>query len=89
VIIWQLAKKLQSGNFTGFEWVDPTDITSTFDTPEISADGNSLTIGDHNGSTAKKGDLAYIITVELDGTTHTSRNSQPEALMRDPVIINR
>jgi hypothetical protein len=55
VIIWQLAKKLQSGNFTGFEWVDPTGITSTFDTPEISADGNSLTIGDHNGSTAKKG----------------------------------
>jgi hypothetical protein len=88
-IRWELDSSLDLGDFTSFTWVDPTGTTSTFDAPEISADGNSLTIGDHNGPTAKKGGLAYIITVELDGSIYTSNNIQAAALMRDPIIINK
>lgn len=89
VITWKLAKKLRPGDFVSFEWVDPTGIASTFDTPEISADGNSLTIGDHNGPTGKKGNLAYIIQVELNGVIYTSRTTSPEGVVKDPIIINR
>lgn len=88
-IRWELDSSLDLGDFTSFAWVDPTGTASTFDAPEISADGNSLTIGDHNGPTAKKGALAYIITVELNNTTYTSRVNQTEMLVRDPIIINK
>lgn len=89
VITWKLAKSLQTGDFTSFEWVDPSNTSGTFDAPEISPDGNSLTIGDHNGPSGKKGNLAYIIKIELDGVTYTSRSNAMEGVVKDPVIINR
>ncbi len=89
VITWKLAKALQSGDFTSFEWVDPSNMSGTFDTPEISPDGNALAIGDHNGPTGKKGNLAYIITIDLGGVTYTSRTITTQQMVNDPVIINR
>lgn len=88
-IRWELDSSLDAGDFTSFTWVDSTGTASTFDAPEIAADGNSLTIGDHNGPTAKKGDLAYIITVDLNGTLHTSRSTTSAMLIGDPIIINK
>ncbi len=88
-IRWELDSTLDAGDFTSFTWVVPTGTPSTFDVPEISADGNSLTIGDHNGPTAKKGDLAYIITVDLNGTVYTSRTTEAAMLVKDPIIINK
>ncbi|MEO6154235.1 MAG: hypothetical protein ABIP16_00730 [Thermomonas sp.] len=89
VITWKLAKALQSGDFTSFAWVDPSNASGTFDTPEISPDGNALTIGDHNGPAGKKGHLAYIITIELGGVSYSSRTSATQQMIKDPVIINR
>ena len=89
VITWKLAKRLETGDFISFEWVDATASTGTFDAPEISPDGNSLTIGDHNGPSGTKGNLAYIIKIELDGVTYTSRSNAMEGVVKDPVIINR
>ena len=89
VITWKLAKKLRAGDFLSFQWVDPSNTSGTFDAPEISADGNSLTIGDHNGPDAKKGNLAYIITFELNGVIYTSRTTSAEGVVKDPIIINR
>ncbi len=89
VITWRLAKALQAGDFTSFEWVDALAAAGTFDAPEIAPDGNALTIADHNGSSAKKGNLAYIITVDLKGTTYTSRIQQTSAMAKDPIIINK
>ncbi len=89
VIIWKLAKRLTAGDFISFEWADPGNASGTFDTPEISADGNSLTIGDHNGPTGRKGELAYTIKVELDGVVYTSRNNEKEGMVKGPIIINR
>ncbi len=89
IITWKLSKRLEMGDFTSFEWVDPNSTSGTFDAPEIAPDGNSITMGDHNGSSGKKGSLAYIIKVELDGVTYSSRTSEPEAIEKDPVIINR
>lgn len=88
-IRWELDSSLDAGDFTSFTWVDPTGTASTFDAPEISADGNSLSIGDHNGPTAKKGDLAYIITVDLNATVYTSRTTEAAMLVKDPIIINK
>ncbi len=89
VITWKLAKALQTGDFTSFQWVDPLAAAGTFDAPEISPDGNALTIGDLNGASAKKGGLAYIIIVEMAGVTYTSRIDQTSAMAKDPIIINR
>lgn len=89
VITWKLAKRLRAGDFISFEWADPGIASGTFDTPEISADGNSLTISDHNGPTGKKGDLAYIIKVELNGVIYTSHRSAKEGMVKGPIIINR
>lgn len=89
VITWKLAKQLEQGDFISFEWVDPTPAPGTFDAPEISPDGNSMTIGDHNGQGARKGNLAYVIKVELNGTIYTCKTVSTQGIMRDPVIINK
>ncbi len=89
VITWKLAKSLQTGDFTSFQWVDPLAAAGTFDAPEIAPDGNSLSIGDHNGTSAKKGALRYIITVDMAGVIYTSRIDQTSAMAKDPIIINR
>lgn len=89
VITWKLTKALQTGDFTSFEWVDPQAAAGTFDAPEIAPDGNALTIADHNGISAKKGNLAYVITVVMNGATYTSRIEQTSAMAKDPIIINR
>ncbi len=88
-IVWQLDKSLEAGNFTNFEWADGA-AASSFDAPEISPDGNSLRIGDHNGNaTRKNAKHAYVITVEFGGHFYTSRTQSPDSTVRDPVIINR
>ncbi len=88
-IVWKLDSSLTSGDFTSFTWVDPNAVPGTFDAPEITPDGDWLTVGDHNGPTARKGDLAYIITVEMGGVLYTSRTSSSAVMVKDPVIINR
>ena len=89
-IVWQLDKTLEAGNFTSFEWLDLPATAGTFDSPDISPDGNSLRIGDHNGKTAPKNIRhAYIVTVEFGGVVYTSRTHSPAATIRDPIIINR
>lgn len=90
VIRWQLEQmNLSKADFTSFEWVDAASTSGTFDTPEIAPDGNSMTMGDHNGPGAKKGDLAYILKVEIDGVVYTSRTNGAEGVYKDPIIINR
>jgi hypothetical protein len=89
VITWKLAKQLEQGDFVSFEWVDPTAASGTFDAPEIAPDGNSITIGDHNGPSGKKGNLAYIIKVEMNGTIYTSRTTSEDLMVKDPIIINK
>ncbi len=89
VITWKLAKQLEQGDFISFDWVDPAVATGTFDAPEIAPDGNSMTIGDHNGPSGKKGNLAYVIQVDVNGTIYSSRTNSPEGIARDPIIINK
>lgn len=88
-IVWKLDSSLNLGDFSSFTWVDPNAVPGTFDAPEITPDGNWLTVGDHNGPTAKKGNLAYIITVEMGGVLYTSRTNTSALMVKDPVIINR
>lgn len=88
-IVWKRDSSLNLGDFTSFTWVDPNTVTGTFDDPEITPDEDWLTIGDHNGPTAKKDDHAYINTVEMDGVLYTSRTDTSALIVKDPVIINR
>lgn len=88
-IVWQLDKTLEAGNFLSFEWQGTVPVPGTFDTPEITPDGNSLTIGVHNGKKENKGSYAYVLTVEFGGRTYTSRTQPPDSTIKDPIIINR
>ena len=91
VITWNLDQALRRGNFTSFTWSDPPPPAGIFGNPEISPDGNSLTLRNLNNAPAKSGgEFGYIITVELDGTTYTSEETtSTNGVMRDPIIINR
>lgn len=93
VITWNLTQTLKRGDFISFTWVTPP-AEGTFGTPVISPDGNSLTISDLNTANATKGNLAYCITVDLDGTLYksvTEESSGPSdsLMVRDPIIINK
>ena len=95
-IVWRLDKDLEAGNFVGFTWSNGTPLPNPFGEPEISSDGNSLTITDLNGSIAPKGKTySYVITVEYGGNLYVSKtttNPNPTAgpkTVKDPVIINK
>ena len=91
-IQWVLQPSLNAGDFVRFEWTAPAPDAGTFDAPVISPDGNTLTLIDHNGSSAAKNvKHSYVITVEMGGVTYVSKTDAAgtPAVMRDPVIINR
>ncbi|MGV8943050.1 hypothetical protein [Thermomonas sp.] len=90
VITWKLASKaLRKGDFISFEWTDAAAAAGIFDAPVISADGNSLTIGDHNDLAATKTEHPYRIKVSLNGTVYSSDATRQEGLLKDPIIINK
>lgn len=88
-IVWQLDKSLEDGNFIAFQWTDPLLAVKAFGKPEISFDGNSLTVTDINDDSTPKGGFAYIVNVELGGKTYTSRTNSPIKIPKDPVIVNK
>jgi len=90
-IVWKLDRALERGNFVSFTWRSPPPPAGIFGNPEISPDGNSLTLRDLNNDPANSpGEFGYFITVELDGITYTSEETiSTNGVMRDPIIINR
>jgi len=91
VITWNLDPGLRRGDFISFTWSDPPPPAGIFGNPEISPDGNSLTLRNLNNDPAKsRGSFGYIITIELDDETYTSEETtSTNGVMRDPIIINR
>ena len=89
-IVWNLGPDLTKGDFTSFRWLAPPEDTAAFGVPEISFNGNMLTMTDNNNNTAVKNrNLAYEILVTLDGVIYTSRIPSPTKTPKDPIIINK
>lgn len=93
-IVWELDKSLQAGDFTGFSWEPDVTNKGAFGNPEISSDGNSLTITNLNHGKAAKGNASYTITVTLNGKKYLSNPIRKSTkgsprTERDPMIINK
>lgn len=89
-IVWKLDRALESGNFVSFTWRSPPPPAGIFGDPEISADGNLLTLSNLNHGPNSEGSFGYVITFELGGETYTSEEKiSTNGVMRDPIIINR
>lgn len=91
VITWNLDPGLKRGDFVSFAWTGQPPAAGIFGNPEISADGNSLTLRNlNNDPTKTQGSFGYIITIELDDETYTSGETiSTSGVMRDPIIINK
>jgi hypothetical protein len=94
-ISWNLTGVLTQGNFVpmtdaepGFEWITapPDDL---FGTPEISANGNSLSITDDHVDATTSGEWIYLLRVDYDGAVVSTEATLPRGTVTNPVIINR
>ncbi|MEO5629710.1 MAG: hypothetical protein ABIQ62_08085 [Thermomonas sp.] len=92
-IVWTLEKMLEEGHFLNFKWSDPSLDTSAFGEPKILGNGNKLTIEVLNYPPPPDDQpisYPYVIEMLYKGETYTSRETVSEnAVMRDPIIINR
>ena len=94
-ISWNLTGVLTQGNFVpmtaaepGFEWIgSPPD--GLFGTPEISANGNSLSITDNHVDATTNGEWIYMLRVDYDGSVVSTTASLPRGTTTNPAIINR
>lgn len=96
-IVWELDSALKAGDFVSFEWADPMLNNSTFGAPQISPDGNNLTMTVLNRDEDLTGPRDYILEVNLYGDVYTTRDTTTakatKALAprtaKDPIIINK
>lgn len=95
-ITWQLTGNAASGSFValddpspGFAWVSPAPPTGIFGTPDLSGNGNQLTITVLNNSASTVGTWIYVIRVKVGGTVYSTTSSLLTGTTTNPTIINK
>lgn len=95
-ISWNLTGKLTQGNFVpisaanpGFEWIQKPP-AGVFSLPEVSANGNSLSIQDTHKDSTSDGTWIYLIRVEYQKQIYeTTYEVGIGGTANNPVIINK
>lgn len=95
-ISWSLTGVLAQGNFVamdatppGFEWVGVNPPAGVFGTPQVGANGNSLSITDNHVDSTSNGTWIYMLRVDYNGSVISTTASMPSGTVTNPVIINK
>ena len=87
-ITWQLHGNAAAGDIAWVEWlIQPP--SGVFGTPNISHNGNVLTISDLNDSVASTGDWPYQISVTLNHQTYYTPTDSDDGTTSNPTIKNK
>jgi len=91
-ITWQLNGNAASGKIVSLDWVNQAPITpppaGIFGSPQISQNGNTMTMTDLNNSAATTGDWIYILKIEVDGQIYQSGQTSITGTATNPSIKN-
>ncbi len=95
-ITWQLSGNAASGSFDaqnaskpGFIWVSvPPPSNSIFGNPELSPNGNEMTMSDLNNSASTTGDWLYQLSATIGGVIYQSNKTSITGQNTNPTIKN-
>lgn len=95
-ISWNLTGPLAQGNFVpvtdaepGFDWIQQPP-QGVFGLPQISANGNSLSITDTHSDSSSNGQWIYVIRVAYQGRIYaTQYETGVGGTVNNPIIINK
>jgi hypothetical protein len=95
-ISWNLTGALAQGSFVamnatppGFEWVGVNPPAGLFGTPQVQANGNSLSVTDNHVDSTSNGEWIYMLRVNYGGSVISTTASMPGGTVSNPVIINK
>jgi hypothetical protein len=95
-ISWNLTGALAQGSFVamdaalpGFSWIGVEPPDGLFGTPQVQANGNSLSITDNHVDSSSNGQWIYMLRVNYGGSVISTTASMPGGTVTNPVIINK
>ena len=74
-------------NYPGFSWVQPPP-SGVFGQPQLSNNGDKITISDANDSTSSAGEWIYKLCATIDGVRYSTIATTPTATTTNPKIKN-
>jgi hypothetical protein len=78
----------QNASTPGFQWVTAPP-SGIFSTPEVSSNGNQISINDTNSGPSTQGTWTYILTAVINGQTYSTQVQRLSLTTNNPIIVNK
>ncbi|MCX7512878.1 hypothetical protein [Frateuria sp. STR12] len=86
-LVWQLTGNAASGELLPLQWVE-TPREGIFGPPEVTANGQRMTMTDLNKGQDSTGTWIYMLSLTLDGQQYSTRTTLPTGTTTNPSIKN-